>query len=352
MVSLTVIVGLVLLTSAACSLFEAVLYSVPESRIEALDRAGWSSGRTLKRLRREVDRPIAAILSLNTLANTGGGALAGALAVAVLGVGWVVYFSIAFTLAILIVSEVLPKTIGVVYAGKLAPFIARPLQILVVVFRPLIWLTRLATQVIRKDHQHPRVSDEEILTLVGLGVRSGDFKPHEARVIRNVLSLEDKTARGIMTPRPVVFALSAKETAGVAAKNPELNKHSRVPVYAQDDPEDLVGVVHRVDILTAVAKDQFDTPLEQLMRPIQFVADTAALDALLRNFLERRQHLAAVIDEFGGLAGIVTLEDVLEEIIGREIIDEYDQVMDLRAFAHKRRQELLERRADDPPAPE
>ena len=349
MVVLTLIVGLVLLTSAACSLFEAVLYSVPASRVEALDREGLPSGRALKQLRQEVDRPIAAILALNTLANTGGGAMAGAMAAAVLGVGWLGYFSIAFTLAILFVSEVLPKTIGVVYAAKLAPFIARPLQWLVGVFRPLIWLTRLATKAIRADHEQPHVSDEEILTLVGLGLRSGDFKPHEARVIRNVLSLENKTARGIMTPRPVVFALSANSTAGTAAKNPDLSKYSRIPVYAPDDQEDLVGVVHQMDILTAVANDEFDKPFEQLMRPIHFVADTAAVDVLLRNFLERRQHLAAVIDEFGGLAGIVTLEDVLEEILGREIIDEYDQVTDLRAFAHKRRKEILSQRTHEPP---
>ena len=351
MVALTVIVGLVLLTSAACSLFEAVLYAVPASRVEALDRAGRPAGRTLKRLRQEVDRPIAAILSLNTLANTGGGALAGALAAGVLGVGWLGYFFLAFTLAILFVSEVVPKTIGVVYAAQLAPFIARPLQWLVVAFRPFIWLTRLATKTISKKHENPHVSDEDILTLLGLGVRSGDFKPHEARVIRNVLSLENKTARSVMTPRSVVFALRAESTAGHTAKNPELNRYSRVPVYAHNDHEDLVGVVHRMDILTAVANDEFEKSIEQLMRPIHFVADTAALDELLRNFLERRQHLSAVIDEFGGLAGIVTLEDVLEEILGREIIDESDQVMDLRAFAQKRRKEILNQRSDEPPTP-
>ena len=152
-----------------------------------------------------------------------------------------------------------------------------------------------------------------------------------------------------MTPRLVVFALRAESTAGHAVKNAELNRYSRVPVYAHNDQEDLVGVVHRMDILTAVANDEFEKSIEQLMRPIHFVADTAALDELLRKFLERRQHLSAVIDEFGGLAGIVTLEDVLEEILGREIIDESDQVMDLRAFAHKRRKEILNQRSDEPP---
>ena len=336
MLELLVVVGLVIGTSAACSLFEAVLYSVPASRIEALDRAKRPSGRILKQMRQKVDRPIAAVLSLNTIANTGGGALAGALAAGAFGPARIWVFSLVFTLAILLFSEVLPKTIGVVYSRALAPVVARPLAWLVALFRPLIALTQLVTRVIRSEYQVQRISDDELLTMVRLGLRSGDFQPHEARVIQNVLALERRTVSEIMTPRPVVFILGASVTVRDAVTMAELDKYSRIPVYAKD-PEELVGVVHKVDILKAVARDCFETTLETIMRPVDFVVAAAPLDQVLRTFLARRRHMLAVIDEFGGFAGIVTLEDVLEELIGREIVDEFDQVTDLRAFARRRR---------------
>ena len=342
MLELQLVVGLVLVTSAACSLFEAVLYSVPATRVEVLAQSGRPSGRILKKLRQRVDRPIAAILSLNTIANTGGGAVAGALVASTLGEGSVIYFSVAFTLGILLLSEVLPKTIGVVYARQLAPYVARPLHLLVMIFKPLVALTQVATNLVWKGHQEHRVSDEDLLTLVGSGLRSGTLKQHEARVIENVLSMETRTAKEIMTPRPVVFTLGARVTAREASSVETLAKHSRIPVF-DSDAEDLVGVVYTVDILGAVAHDRFEVKMEDMMRPIHFVVESTSLDELLRTFLELRQHLVAVIDEFGGFAGIVTLEDVLEELIGREIVDESDQVTDLRAYAHRRREETLRR---------
>ncbi|MEE8131318.1 MAG: hemolysin family protein [Vicinamibacterales bacterium] len=342
MVELYVVVGVVLVTSAVCSLFEAVLYSVPVSHIEALERAGRPSGRIFRELRRRVDRPIAAILSLNTVANTGGAAVAGAIATSVWGPSRIVYFSVAFTLAILLFSEMIPKTVGVVYNRPLARVVARPLQWLVTIFAPLIWLSHLATSVVMRRHEEERVSDEDLLLMVRLGLRSGDFKPLEAQVIRNVLALETKTARDVLTPRTVVFALDAGSTAQQAVGSTELGRYSRVPVV-DEDPEDVVGIVHRVDILTAVAHDRFDVRMEELMRPVRFVVETSPLDQLLRTFLEHRQHMVVVIDEFGGFEGIVTLEDVLEELLGREIVDESDQVTDLRAYAHRRREELLRR---------
>ena len=345
MIELIFVVVLILVISAACSLFEAVLYSVPASRIESLERAGRPVGRLLKQMRRQVDQPIAAVLSLNTIANTGGCAIAGAMAANVLGTSRIGYFSVVFTLAILLLSEVLPKTVGVVYARGLAPFIAYPLRALVVVFRPFVMLTQLTTKLVWTGHHEQRVSDDELLAMVGLGLRSGDLKADEARVIRNVLSFETRTAAEVMTPRPVVFTMGTDVTVREAVDLVELNRFSRVPVY-DEDPEELVGIAHKLDILKAVANDEFGTTVADLMRPIHFVVDTASLDQLMRTFLERRQHMVAVIDEFGGFEGIVTLEDVLEELIGREIVDEFDQITDLRAFARQRRKETLSQRGE------
>jgi len=336
MLELAVVVGLVVLTSGVCSLFEAVLYSAPLAEIDTLERAGRPSGAILRRLRSHVDRPIAAILSLNTVANTGGAALAGAIAARVLDSVPIGYFSAAFTLAILLFSEIIPKTAGVVYARRLAGPVARPIEILVLVFTPVIWLSRGVTRLVASGHQAERVSDEDLLLMVRQGLRSGALKPHEADVISNVLALEGKTASQVMTPRTVVFTLPTSTSLADAAANDQLLQHSRVPVY-DDDPDDVVGIIHRRDILQAAAKDEFDTTLDQLMRPVHFVVEGAKLDQLLRAFLEQRQHLMVVTDEFGTVSGIVTLEDVLEEILGREIVDEFDEVADLRAFARQQR---------------
>lgn len=335
-------VGAVLVTSATCSLFEAVLYAVPKTHVEILQREGRPTGKILAQLRQQVDRPIAAILSLNTLANTGGGAIAGALAATVFGPSKLVYFSAVFTLAILVFSEVMPKTLGVVYAKQLASWIAHPLRWLVIIFRPLIALTQVATRLLWSGRQDHRVSDEELLTLVGSGLRSGDFTKHEADVITNVLALENTKTRDVMTPRTVVFTLDVKTTVKDATANDGLVKHTRVPVY-EDEPDNIVGIVHRMDVLMAAARGELDREIKEIMRPVRVVADSTPLDNLLRTFLKTRRHMATVIDEFGGFAGIVTLEDVLEELIGDEIVDETDQVKDMRAFAHQRRDEILDR---------
>tara|TARA_B100001123_G_scaffold145154_1_gene168516 strand:+ start:7742 stop:8767 length:1026 start_codon:yes stop_codon:yes gene_type:complete len=340
MVELQLVVLLVLVTSAICSLFEAVLYSIPATFVDQLEQSGRPAGRILKRMKERVDRPITAILSLNTISNTGGGALAGALAAGALGGGNVIYFSIVFTLAILLFAEVVPKTIGVVYARQLAPLIARPMHLLVGAFQPLIGLVQIVTKLIRKGYKEQPVSDADLLTLVVSGLRSGTLNQDEARVIENVLSMDTRTAKQVMTPRSVVFALSDRTSAREAVSEDAIEKYSRIPVFGKDF-DDLVGVVRTVDILTAMANDRFDVTMDEIKRPIHFVIDATRLDNLLRTFLKRRQHLVAVIDEFGGVSGIVTLEDVLEELIGREIVDESDQVTDLRAYAQRRREDTL-----------
>ena len=272
MLELAVVVGVVVLTSGACSLCEGVLYSVSLSEIDALERAGRPSGAILRQLRSHIDRPIAAILSLNTVANTGGAALAGAIAARVFGSSSVGYFSAAFTLAILLLAEIIPKTAGVVYARRLAGPVARPIAILVVVLTPIIWLSRGVTRLVSAGKQADRVSDEDLLLMVRRGLLSGDLKPHEADVISNVLSLEVKTAAQVMTPRTVLFTLPATTTLADAAANDRLLQHSRVPVY-DNDLDDVVGIIHRRDILQAAARDEFDTTLDQLMRPAHFVVE-------------------------------------------------------------------------------
>lgn len=346
MIELIVVVAAVILTSALCSLFEAVLYSVPISHIETMAREGKLSGRILRRLRQTVDRPISAILSLNTISNTGGVSLAGFLfATAVMGEDTSgeslagIFFSVAMTFAILFLSELLPKTIGVVYARPLSGIIARPLQFLVWIFAPFIALSRLATRLVAKEQNEQDISDEELISLARLGRRSGALDPTEARVIQNILSLKSKTAGDVMTPRTVVFSLK-DDLAVEEAHNRGIGSYSRIPVYEKDF-EDIVGIVLRRDILAALTDDRGNAKLSDLMRPVHFVAESHTLDRILHIFLEQRQHLFVVIDEYGGMAGVLALEDILEEILGSEIVDESDRVDDLRELARRRRQQTL-----------
>ena len=340
MTELVLAVALAVGFSAMCSLFEAVLYSVPVAHVEAMAESGHKTGRILRSLRERVDRPISAILSLNTIANTAGAAWAGAAFVVVFDDERLWLFSAAFTLAILLFSEVIPKTAGVVYCRGLAGHVARPLLAMVWIFRPLIWLTGQVTRLIARDQGSPGVSEEELLVMARLGHKEGSIVADEAAVIENILGLKERTVRDIMTPRTVVFSLAVSSTLGQLRDSAQSLNHTRVPVY-DSDADDVVGTVHRQDLLAAMAEGQWDRALEELMRPVDFVADTLTADRLLRRLLESRRHLVMVIDEFGSLAGLVTLEDVLEEILGTEIVDEFDPAVDMRELAHRRRRQSL-----------
>ena len=340
MLELVLAVSAAVLISAMCSLFEAVLYSLPLSQIETMAAEGRRAGQILQRLRQDVDRPIAAILSLNTIANTAGATVAGAAALAVFGHDWIAYFSAFFTLVILMFSEVIPKTAGVVYNRALSVVIAQPLNILVVLFTPFIWLTGFVTKLISRGKVANEVSQDELVSMARMGLKAGAIEADQEKVIQNVLSLESKDVSEIMTPRTVMFLLSADATIQEVKDNSGLLNYSRIPVYDKD-PDDVVGVALRRDLLTAMADGQGETRVEELMRPVDFVAQSLSCDRLLRMLMERRQHLSMVVDEFGGLVGLVSLEDVLEEILGKEIVDEFDQVDDLRELARRRRRKTL-----------
>jgi len=339
MIELILAVGLAISISAVCSLFEAVLYSVPKRHIETMIKAGEPGGTVFKGLRRQVEKPIAAVLSLNTIANTAGAAFAGSAATAVFGQQWLGYFSALFTVAILIFSEIIPKTAGVIYGKSLVATVAYPLKGLVWIMTPAILLTQFVTRMIHRDKTEDAVTAEEIQVMAHLSRRSGGILYYQERTIERILTLQERMAKDVMTPRTVIFSLSehmALQEAIAAAGGWE---HSRIPVYDQDI-EDIVGIVHVRDILVALAEGKRDMGLAELMGAVHFVAETAKLDEVLAEFLELKQHLFVVIDEYGGLSGLITLEDILEEILGREIVDETDEVADKRELARQQRRKM------------
>jgi CBS domain containing-hemolysin-like protein len=339
MVELFFVVACAMVISFICSIFEAVLYSVPLRHVETLVRQKKSSARIFKELRRNVEKPIAAILTLNTIANTAGAAIAGSLASLVLGREWLGYFSALLTVAILLFSEVTPKTLGVVYGKSLLPLVAFPLKGLVWITKPVIWVLNFITRFIGRHRPEESISLEELRTMARLSLHAGGIKEYQESVIDNILSLDKRTVKDVMTPRTVIFSLSEHLTLEEAAGKSSQWEHSRFPVYDKDG-EDVVGIVLTKELFIALARGGKEKKLTDIMRPVHFVVETARLNNILMEFMSSRQHLFVVIDEYGGLSGLISLEDILEEILGREIMGESDQVADKRELARQRRSSL------------
>ena len=333
---LALAIGLAVCLSALCSLCEAVLYSLSASQVEMLRKSGYSSAKYLYQLRADIDEPITAILTLNTIANTVGAAFAGASAAKLFGDENVLWFSALFTITILIFSEILPKTIGVTYAYRLAPFVAHVLHWLVVVLKPIVWLCRTITRLLPKRSNDEHISAEELQTIASLSRKSGDIEEDQEKVISNILELKSKIVRQVMTPRTVTFSLNENLTIEEAMKMvTRLSSHSRIPTYAKE-PNNINGIVMRRDILQAAAEDKYLLKLSNLLRPVHFVPETAPLNRILIDFFDRQQHLFVVVDEYGSMTGIISMEDVIEEIVGREIVDESDKANDMRELARTR----------------
>lgn len=327
--------------SFLCSIAEAAFFSFPASGIEKLRREGRKAGDILHSLRQDVEKPITALLTFNTAADIAGAAIAGAAASRLFGGDSLLWFTVFFTLITLVLGEIVPKTMGVAHARTLAPALARPLQVLVWICLPIIWLLGRLIRLIGRKQKGPEADEDDIRAVVSLTRQAGVLKPYEESAIKNILALDIKRVADIMTPRTVVFSLPGDMTVDEAMEQGKRWAHTRVPVYRGEDAEDILGVVYRRQVFEAAAADQGRKRLSDLMKPARYVPESLTLDKLLRQLLESRVHLFVVLDEYGGMAGVVTLEDVLEEMLGSEIVDETDQVVDMRELARKRRSERV-----------
>lgn len=330
--TLIISVTLAITVSALCSICEAVLYSITTSQVEMLKKSGSSTAGHLQSLKSDIEEPITAILTLNTIANTIGAAVAGAAAAKLFGDQNLFLFSGVFTLSILIFSEILPKTIGVTYAYKLAPVITYPLRLMVFTLKPIVWLCRAVTALLpQKDEE--TISAEELQTIASLSRESGDLEEDEEKVINNIIELKSKIVRQVMTPRTVTFSINEHITVENAMEMlTKLSSHSRIPIYNRE-PNNVTGIIMRKDVLQAAAEGKRKLTLSRFKNPAHFVPETAPLNRILVDFFDRRQHLFIVVDEYGTMTGIISMEDVLEEIVGREIVDETDKDKDMRELA-------------------
>jgi CBS domain containing-hemolysin-like protein len=334
--TLIISVSLAIVVSALCSVCEAVLYSLTTSQVEMLRRSGTRSGAILHELRSDIDEPITAILTLNTIANTIGAAIAGAAAAHLFGDSNVFFFSAAFTMAILIFSEIVPKTVGVSYSYRLAPFIALPLKLMVICLKPIVMLCQTITRLITRDKGVESISAKELQTIAAMSRESGQLEEVQEKVIMNIIDLKQKIVREVMTPRTVTFSLDENLSVHDAMQEiTRLTSHSRVPVF-NTDPDDVTGIVMRKDVLLAAAEQKLNTTLAKLKVPVHFVPEGMPLNLVLVDFFEKRQHLFVVVDEYGAVTGIISMEDVLEEIVGEEIIDESDRTRDMRELARRK----------------
>lgn len=340
MTTLILAVGISVGVSALCSLLEAILYSTRAVTLEAAAARGVRQAGAMLRLTSEVERPLSAILILNTLANTAGAALAGWAAGRLWGAGSLWVFSLAFTLTILVCSEIVPKTVGAVHWRRLWRWAVWPLNLMVTLLKPLIWFTQAITTLItRRGRQEPVVSEEEILAAARLGASGGEISKLEEELIHNIIQLESIKAKDIMTPRTVMLSIDGRTSIGEARQQCQDWPYTRVPVYL-GQAEEIVGYVMKPEILTTNLDPQAEVRL--LAKPIRFVPATANALNLLNAFLRRREHLYMVVDEYGGIMGLVTLEDVVESLVGSEIVDESDQVEDLQELARHRGAAVLQ----------
>lgn len=321
--------------SFLCSIAEAVLLSITPSYAAQLRESGSAAAPLIDRLKENIERPLAAILSLNTIAHTVGATGVGAQAFIVFNGEYMAIVSAVLTLLILLLSEIIPKTIGAVYWRELAPMVARCTNLLIWLMYPLVVLSEWLGKMFAPAHAHPTVTRAEVAAMAMQGASEGHIDAGESRIVANLFRFRELKVEDIMTPRTVVVSMRQAMTVGEAmAEHPKL-QFSRVPIY-ENTRDEVTGFILKNDLLLAHARGENDKPLSDLRREILTVPEIATLSRLFEQLIDSRQHLALAIDEFGGNAGIVTLEDVVETLLGLEIVDEADRNVDMQVLARKK----------------
>ena len=289
-------------------------------------------GKKLSHFKENINRPLSAILSLNTIANTVGAASVGAITLIEFGSSWVAIMSGILTLSILIFSEIIPKTVGALYWKKILVPATFAVQVLIIMTYPLVVLLELLSKWLTKDGNEDKVSREEVIAMAELGEDEGTIEESESTVIENVLMLDDISVEEVLTPRSVIFALD--KTSSVREVLDKYNdiEFSRIPVY-EEELDNIIGIVRRHVLLKSKAEDQFDVTMGELAKPIHTVEENDSVGDVLDEFVKRREHLFMVKDQFGQVAGLITLEDAIETLLGIEIVDETDSVVDMRKLA-------------------
>ena len=333
-----------LVLSFLCSVAEATLLSITPSYIQGLRETRPQLAETLQRLRQDnVDQSLAAILTLNTIAHTAGAIGSGAKATVVFGSAWVGVFSAVATLLILFLSEIVPKTLGAVYWRSLAGPTARFVRALIVMLYPLIKMSELLTRLVSRGKKVHVFSRDEFVAMADVGEEAGQIDERESRIIRNLFRMTALKARDAMTPRTVVKAIPGDRTVGDTLEDSGDTPFSRLPVYGTD-LDDVHGFILKDDLLLAHARGENSRLVSELQRELPAIPGSQPLSTVLERLLERRHQITLVVGEYGETLGLLTLEDLIETLLGDEIVDEQDTVEDMRALARERWERRAKRR--------
>lgn len=329
---------------------EAVLLSITPSFVNRMESENPPLGATLKEYKKDIDVPLSAILTLNTIAHTVGAIGVGAQATAAFGstpiqiplvnLSMSVESLIAgiMTLAILILSEIIPKTLGANYWRRLTPITLQLLRIIIFILKPFIWLSMFITKKLKSANVHSVLSREDYRAMTNLGVESGALQQSENMIIRNLLDLDAVQVKDVMTPRSVIHAQDEQTTLQSYFDSLQEFNFSRIPIYA-DKFDHLTGFVLKDEILKAIIEKDGEESLSKYKRPLTMIKQEQTLSEFFKEMSKTGGHMSAVVDSYGTLVGIVTMEDLLETILGFEIVDEMDQVEDLQDYARKRWEE-------------
>lgn len=333
-----------LAVSFLCSLLESTLLSTPLSYVTMREEEGFRAAKTFKKFKTDSSRPIAAILSLNTIANTLGAAGVGAQATLVFGSRWFGLVSVMTTILILVFSEIIPKTIGTNYWKSLMGLVTPILKVLVTIMFPIVVVVEFLTRLITPKQSDTSVSREEVSAMANVAEEGGDLEEDENTIIQNLINMDEVTAEDAMTPRVVCAIASENMSVKNFCRDKNFRRHSRIPVYAEND-EYITGYILRVDALQLMVEDKGDTALSSIRRDVASFQDTTPLDRIWDEMLGKDEQIAVVIDEYGSFQGILTLEDVIETLLGSEIVDEKDTVRDMQQLARDRWKKLQNRKA-------
>lgn len=326
------ILGLLIVSiSFICSFFEGVFLSITHSFIALAVNDGKSYGRLLEHQKENVDRPISAILTINTVVNTAGSALIGAMAFELYGNFGVSVVSAVLGFFILVFAEYLPKILGTIYWKKAAPIAAYGIQILIFIAYPIVKIAETLGRMVKRP-DHASVTREEMIATAELGVEEGSLHHKESLIIRNLLTLNNLFVSDIMTPRSVFFALEADETVEEVHQKFKPIRFSRIPVY-HDNLDQIIGMTMRFKIHEALSNDQHSVKIKDITTPISSVSERMTVAGLLDFFIRKKEHLALAVDEYGIITGLVSLEDAIETLLGVEIVDELDHATDMRQYA-------------------
>jgi CBS domain containing-hemolysin-like protein len=326
---------LALIVSFICSIMEAVLLSTPVSFLRVKESGGLKYATSMIRMKQKVDRPLSAILTLNTVAHTVGAAGVGAQAIIVFGDAYFGLVSAVLTILILVLTEIIPKTIGARYWRKLAPLSSSVIKIMIIITYPLVVASAAIIRLVSNQKNEHTTSRDEISALANIGTEEGIFAEKENKIIQNLIRLKSVRVTEVMTPRVVVTVADARMSLDEFLKNKDYLRFSRIPVYEGND-EHVTGYVLRQTVFENLAEDHLGMSLYDVKREITIVPNTKPLLGVWEQLLESKEHIALVVDEYGGMDGIVTMEDIIESLLGFEIVDEKDTVTDMQQFARER----------------